>query len=442
MLNPAQSATLSGVYAFNQDQTITRNQLLVDALTLSSQLPDYIHVINLCENRYHFTVALLAALFKQQLTLLPANQQPTTLEEVIHNYTDCYYLYDNVEPHISVTGHHVTISESDQAINHHDFPHIPGNQEVCIVFTSGSSGKPQANIKTWETLAIATDLAMTRFGLTDVQAKHIVCTVHPQHMYGLETSVFYPLLGNTAVHSGKPFFPEDIRSALEEAPGLRILITTPIHLKACVNSNIDWPAIDLIISATAPLTPELAQQAEACMQTEVKEIFGCTEAGSIASRHTSRSEIWKLFDNMTFTTTSDGRNMITGPQLQQSVEIQDSISILDSSSFKLLGRHSDMLNIAGKRASLSDLNQKLNSINGVQDAVYLLQQDNGTTARLSAMVVAPGLDENKILQELKRLLDPVFLPRPLFMVESLPRNAIGKLPKEDLRRYFEQVCLA
>ncbi len=437
-----QSTTQSGIFSFNQSQTITRNRLLSDALTLSSQLPDHYHVINLCENRYHFTVALLAALFREQLTLLPANRKPATLEEIACSYTDCYYLYDNEEAPISLNGHCVNTLETDQAVISHDFPHIPGDRTVCIAFTSGSSGKPQANSKTWEMLSKATSLATTRFGIDDEITRHIICTVPPQHMYGLETSVFYPLLSNATVYSGKPFFAEDVSSALKIAPDHRILITTPIHLNACINSNIDWPDIDLIISATAPLRPELAKQVEVCMQTEVKEIFGCTEAGSIASRRTTSSKIWDVYGGMVLTTTDEGCTMITGPQLHQAVEIQDSITIVDATSFELLGRHNDMLNIAGKRASLSDLNQKLNAIPGVEDAVYLPQNNDGEATRLSAMVVAPLLDEKEIMTELKLLIDPVFLPRPLLLVKSLPRNETGKLPAEDLRRHFEQACQA
>jgi acyl-coenzyme A synthetase/AMP-(fatty) acid ligase len=30
------------------------------------------------------------------------------------------------------------------------------------------------------------------------------------------------------------------------------------------------------------------------------------------------------------------------------------------------------------------------------------------------------------------MMDPVFLPRPLLLVDSLPRNEVGKLPREQL----------
>ena len=35
---------------------------------------------------------------------------------------------------------------------------------------------------------------------------------------------------------------------------------------------------------------------------------------------------------------------------------------------------------------------------------------------------------------LRRRIDPAFLPRPLIMVERLPRNATGKLPQQALER--------
>jgi acyl-coenzyme A synthetase/AMP-(fatty) acid ligase len=52
--------------------------------------------------------------------------------------------------------------------------------------------------------------------------------------------------------------------------------------------------------------------------------------------------------------------------------------------------------------------------------------------RLTAFVVAPGLDRTAVLAALRERIDPVFLPRPLHLVDALPRNATGKLPRESL----------
>ena len=42
-------------------------------------------------------------------------------------------------------------------------------------------------------------------------------------------------------------------------------------------------------------------------------------------------------------------------------------------------------------------------------------------------------DERPLLDELRRSIDPVFLPRPLRKVAALPRNGTGKLPRAELR---------
>jgi acyl-coenzyme A synthetase/AMP-(fatty) acid ligase len=46
--------------------------------------------------------------------------------------------------------------------------------------------------------------------------------------------------------------------------------------------------------------------------------------------------------------------------------------------------------------------------------------------------VAPGLSKAEILRALRRQIDPAFLPRPLILVQTLPRNRLGKLPRAAL----------
>ena len=92
-----------------------------------------------------------------------------------------------------------------------------------------------------------------------------------------------------------------------------------------------------------------------------------------------------------------------------------------------------MVNVAGKRASLDDLNRQLLAIPGVSDGVFIAPPERpGTAARLTALVVASGVSTDEILAALRQCIDPAFLPRPLHRVQKLPRNAAGKLPREAL----------
>jgi acyl-coenzyme A synthetase/AMP-(fatty) acid ligase len=58
-----------------------------------------------------------------------------------------------------------------------------------------------------------------------------------------------------------------------------------------------------------------------------------------------------------------------------------------------------------------------------------------------AFVVAPGVARGVLVAALRARIDAVFLPRPLYFVDALPRNATGKLPREILLR-FAQTCSA
>jgi len=115
------------------------------------------------------------------------------------------------------------------------------------------------------------------------------------------------------------------------------------------------------------------------------------------------------------------------------IPFPDLVSLQKPDRFLLQGRGEDLVNIGGHRGSLTDLSQKLNEIEGVQDGVFFLPDDTGTSVtRLIAFVVAPGKAAEHILSTLRTVIDPVFLPRPLHLVPRLPRNETGKLTRDAL----------
>ena len=207
-----------------------------------------------------------------------------------------------------------------------------------------------------------------------------------------------------------------------------------MHLRALVESGIALPPIAAVVSATAPLPVELAEAAEQRFGAVVLEVFGSTETCVFASRRPAVDEDWSLYDDVTLHPQPDG-TAIEAPQLSTSVTLADIVSLSHGGRrFRLRGRHADMLEIAGKRASLSDLSRRLLAIPGVQDGVVfqLDAADALGVHRIAALAVAPGLDEHTILDALRQAIDPLFLPRPLRLVSALPRNETGKLPRAAL----------
>ncbi|HKT33190.1 MAG TPA: AMP-binding protein [Nitrospira sp.] len=410
---------------------------LSDVADLADSLPDLPSVLNLLSSRYQFIVGFAAAMMRGQVTLLPQTRAPQTLRRIAGEYGECYALTDAGE---SVDGLPcVTLrsarNRSDRPLS---IPQIPLDQHVAVAFTSGSTGQPTPNRKTWGALVSVARATGSRFGLQDRHGRAVVATVPHQHMFGLEASVMLPIQHGLTMHAGRPLFPEDVRGALEEVAGPSVLITTPLHLRACVTADLELPHLHMIVSATSPLARELASEAEKRFHAAVNEIFGFAEAGSVASRRTILSEEWQMLDGVTLTGKEPAWS-VQAAYLPHPIRFPDRITVTGQAKFRVLGRTEDQINIAGHRASLSDLTRKLLEIDGVQDgAFYIPDISESALTRLSAAVVAPGKTQEDIRRALRLSIDPAFLPRPLLVVPKLPRNETGKLPLDALRRLVEQ----
>jgi acyl-coenzyme A synthetase/AMP-(fatty) acid ligase len=416
------------VFAYFDRRPVTLSRFLRHVSQLAGALPRRRHMINLCADRYRFVVGFAAALLRQQLSLLPPNTAPDLIERLEHDYPDVYCLTDAVTGSPGAETVFFPALDDSGAVS--SVPVIRETQVAAILFTSGSTGCPVPHQKTWRSLVAGARAEAERLALRTGLA--VLGTVPPQHMYGLESTVLLPMQNGLALHGCKPFFPADIRAELEVLPRPRGLITTPVHLRALLDEAHAVPPVDFLLCATAPLSPQLAARAEERFATPLYEIYGCTEVGQVAARRTVESPEWRTLAGLTLHQDASG-TWAGGGHAEQPVLLADVIELRGSETFLLHGRTADVVNIAGKRTSLAHLDYHLNSIEGVCDGAFVMPDEgDDTVTRLMAFAVAPGVSGESIMQALRQRVDAVFLPRPLYLVESLPRNSTGKLPRAAL----------
>ncbi len=399
---------------------------------LAARLPQAPFAINLCERRDHFILGFCAALLRGQVTLLPPSRATAVVDEVAARHPGSYRLIDTDDG--SLDGLRVDDASAAATQPPTQWPDeaIPAGRLAMIGFTSGSTGEPAANPKTWGSLRLTNAANMRALhDMSGAQAISIVATVPPQHMYGMEMSVLLPLLGPFAVHPGRPFFPQDVANALREVAPPRLLVTTPVHLRALLEAGVELPPLAAVVTATAPLPVDMAALAEARYGCEVRELFGSTETCVIARRRTATETAWRLYDDVCLNPQAQGTR-VERPALPMPVWLADQLELVDGGrGFMLRGRQADLLEIAGKRASLGDLTRRLQAVPGVHDGV-IVQSDVGDAGirRLAAIIVAdPELKDSVIIEALRQAADPVFLPRRIIRLDRLPRNETGKLPK-------------
>ncbi|WP_207538029.1 AMP-binding protein [Sabulicella rubraurantiaca] len=416
--------------AFRKGLPLSVAEFRREASALAARLPTQGHAVDLCADRSHSLVAFAAAVLRGHPVLLGGGRAGAAqfLPTAAARFPDAYVLADAPVPGCPLPV--IRVDGAPPGGEAPPWPDIPAGRIAAIAFTSGSTGAPSAHLKPWGALVAAAEAAATRFGLRhgDGPLAAIAATVPAQHMYGFETTIMLPLQAQVAIEAKETFFPGDVLAALERLPGRRILVTTPLHLRALLSGDAPARSPAAVISATAPLARELAASVEVRWEAPVLEIYGASEAGSVASRRTVEEDSWLPYPGIAM---EEAAALVPG---LGRVKLGDALEMLSDSRFRLLGRIADIVKLGGKRASLGELNRALADVEGVEDGVFVVPDDleQNPAARLSALVVAPGRSAEDILLGLRRRLDPAFLPRRLRLVEALPRDALGKLPRHAL----------
>ncbi|MBN3506045.1 acyl-CoA synthetase family protein [Burkholderia cenocepacia] len=442
--------------AWRDGSPVTVRAFVADVARVAAALPAGGHVFNVCRDRYRFAVSLCAALVAGKISLLPSTHTPEMVRQLASFAPDAFCLHDAPDCAIDLPRFAYPDAAPGKPAADAPFavPQIDAARIMAYVFTSGSTGAPVPHRKTWGFLVGCVRAAAERLGLLDGRAATLIGTVPAQHMYGFESTVLLALIGGLAFSNRQPFYPSDIRDELDALPQPRVLVTSPIHLRALLSAGHALPRAALVLSATAPLSEKLAREAEAALDAPLVEIYGSTETGQIATRRTSQGAAWERFPDIRLDARDapDGDDSgptvwVSGGHVEAPVPMGDALELLGDGRFLLHGRKPDLVNIAGKRTSLAYLNHQLNAIAEVVDGVFFMPDEaapaHGDTTlepitRLVALVVAPTLSAADLQRALRERIDPAFMPRPLVFVDALPRNETGKLPRDVLAALVAQ----
>lgn len=424
--------------ALDGEGVIPAGRFCAQVARVAERLPAGSHVLNLCRDRHHFMVGLGAALVAGRVTLMPSTLTAAMLAQMQARYPQVFCLHDGQPDAVALPLHRLQDLMAGAQDSAPEIPHVPSDQVAAIVFTSGSTGEPRGHAKTWGRLYLNATAEAERLGS---RGMHLVATVPSQHMYGFESSILLSLLGDAILWRQRPFYPADICAALQAAPQPRMLVTTPFHLATLLDAGLQLPPCDLLLSATAPLAPALAQRAERAFGCPLHEIYGSTETSQVASRRTLAGPRWQLLRDVRMGTDAGG-TWVQGGHVEGRVHLSDHITHTGGEFFELGARSSDMVNIAGKRASLAALTAQLRSIPGVHDGCFLQppgQPAHAGVQRLAALAVAPGMSSGQVRLALRQRVDPAFLPRPLLLAPALPRNATGKLVASEVAALYDKL---
>ncbi|HXN11202.1 MAG TPA: AMP-binding protein, partial [Steroidobacteraceae bacterium] len=270
------------VLAYRGGVAVSCAQFLAEARSLARRLPAAGHVLNLCGDRYRFSVGLAASLMTGKCTLLPPTHTPDTVRQLQAFAPDVFCLTDDPGCPVELPRLHYEEPPANpegqpwSAPQPWSVPQIEEGQLAAYVFTSGSTGAPVPHRKSWGRLVRCVRTEASRLPPVDRGGCALLGTVPAQHMFGFESTVLLPWQSGNALCAERPFFPADIATLLAALPRPRVLVSTPIHLRSLLAAELALPPLDLVVSATALLPTNLAREIERRCDVVLLEIYGST----------------------------------------------------------------------------------------------------------------------------------------------------------------------
>lgn len=430
-----------------KDHTWTWREIQAASLALSETLAGSQVICNLCTSHLACLIVWLASARQGIQQILPASRGNLDLIATLSvSLKPTLLVSDDSVAHTTHLAHVKTFFFQPQLSRNpyrdEQLSWSPGaNAPLFTLYTSGSTGSPEAHHKSLEQLvegARVLGAALNRefgAGLTQPESAEqklldrlawLVSSVPLQHMFGIEAALMLSVVYGNPVLNQRPLLPADIQSALALCPKHSVWIATPMHLSALARSETSIKNCSLVLASTMPLSTELASVTESFTAAPVIEIYGSTETGALATRRTATTEEWLLLDGIDIFGESQ-RFSVVGKHFASPQILTDSILPISSTTFKLLGRAKDMIKIAGRRTSMSTLNLVLQNLAGIEDAAFYLPGPAEFGKRLALIYVSYSLSQEDIKTYLRKKIDPIFIPRVFIKVECITRTETGKL---------------
>ena len=304
-----------------------------------------------------------------------------------------------------------------------------------IYFTSGSTGFPIAALKSKEN--IESEVNVLTALLQKYKIKKVIVTVPFIHLYGTLFGLMYPLLNNIDIVLKEHFLPDDLLNMIDP---YTMVVTTPLYVKSLnMLSREKDLSQSIFISSTAPLGDQNIKIFNNKYKTDIIQIFGSTETGGIAYKVNDES-IWKPLKDVQISTNENDELKVKSPFVSSVLyenkirytngEIQTFDYIRQTKlGFKLIGRSSKIIKLAGKRYSTVQIENILENVGEIRKAlVFTALEEN--TLRGEYLDITIESDQIFLAKDIKKILQHKLsnlkFSIKLKIVKEIPINQIGK----------------
>ncbi|HYI46501.1 MAG TPA: AMP-binding protein [Actinomycetota bacterium] len=338
-----------------------------------------------------------------------------------------------------------------------------------VIHTSGTTGTPKGAERNASAAGIGT--LANLLGRVPYRRDDIVfCPAPLFHSFGLATFTFASALGSTMVLPEK-FDPEESLKLIDEhkataASFVPVMIKRIVSLDDEIKKKYDLSSLRVVLASGSAMSPELRKAAMELFGDVLYDLYGSTEIGwaTIATPEDMKSKpktVGKVVDGIEVAVFSESGDRLpegeTGELFVKSSilfegytsgETKDErdgymsigdLGYLDGDGHLFIeGRADDMVVVGGENVYPIEIEELIESLDGVDEAAVLGVKDDEYGEVLAAFVVG-STSEDKVQSACEKDLASYKVPKRVEIIDELPRTSTGKVLKRELIESLENV---
>ena len=354
-------------------------------------------------------------------------------------------------------------------------PTLSNDRKAMIIYTSGTTNKPKGVLTTHGNIEAQITALVEAWKWT--KDDHIPLILPLHHIHGIINSLCCPLFVGAKISMLGGFDVDNVCKEIAQSNYTVFTAVPTIYFSLIENlERTKEPAIfngfknlRLMMSGSAALAPEIHKKWETLTGQKILERYGMTEVGMALSNKVDGErrpgavgeplpnvEI-KLEDETGNEVTEEGeigQILLKGPQVFTGYQnlpektkaafkdgwfLTGDVAVMEDGYYRLLGRESiDIIKSGGYKISALEIEDVLLKNENIKECAVIAKNDEkwGEIV-VAAITVNSDSIETKELQEwCSKYLSDYKVPRIIKVLDRLPKNAMGKVTKSDLKKLF------
>jgi long-chain acyl-CoA synthetase len=452
------------------DHSITYSDLERRAASVARRIAERVpgpRVALLYSNKPEFAPLLLGAMWAgKTVAVLPTLAPPQLLKLMcMETGVELIITSEDFVPQMVAVGMHCWIGDASAEFEASDVPLQPRASEAAVLlYTSGTTGRPKAVALSEENILANIEGLKLATGYDESQVMLAVLPLF--HAYGLTVTTLLPLTTGAQVVVPERFNPRQVLQLIEKHR-VSCLIAVPGQYRVLIKdpTPIDASSLWLCIAGAERLPESVAEEFQERFGHRLVQGYGTTELSPVVSfsppEDNALGSVGRPLPNITVTIRGEndevlpageiGEVCVAGPSVMlgylgdpeatakkiRNGEMRTSDKgYLDKDGYLfLVGRADDLVKVSGEKVYPSEVENALETIDGVEEAAVIAFPDEKHGSRLHAYVqLKPGvtLTDVTLRGACRELLENFKIPRTFSFVPQMPRTVTGKTDRRAL----------